>query len=231
MPPPPAIDPLQPSSAGFGISPLSAPDPPRPSSAYAGMPFPFAPPPGSAYGGVGLGSSSSGQQQQQPLPSTSSLLAPPASTAVGGPASGSLDLGPRTNPLPAPPTPPKTQAEPPKPVIAPHMQAPFATSTGPPPEITKPNVPQHVPGLDVPFGTERTLQDFLSRTQALENQVVKLSQEKGQLEAEYAKMPLHGGRTAKERSRKAEVEERIEVLNKAISQQRLLLKQMQPRGR
>jgi hypothetical protein len=33
----------------------------------------------------------------------------------------------------------------------------------------------------------------------------------GHLEAEYAKMPLHGGRTAKERNRKVEVEARIEV--------------------
>ncbi len=41
--------------------------------------------------------------------------------------------------------------------------------------------------------------------------MVRLSQEKGQLEAEYAKMPLHGGRTARERNRKAEVEARIEV--------------------
>lgn len=61
--------------------------------------------------------------------------------------------------------------------------------------------------------------------------MVKLSHEKGQLEAEYAKMPLHGGRTAKERNRKAEVESRIEILNKAISQQRLMLKQMLPKGK
>lgn len=55
---------------------------------------------------------------------------------------------------------------------------------------------------------------------------MSLCQEKGQLEAEYSKMPLHGPKTAKERARKAAVEGRMEELAKEISALRLALKKM-----
>lgn len=51
-------------------------------------------------------------------------------------------------------------------------------------------------------------------------------QEKGKLDAEYAKMPLHGGRNARERARKVEVEERLEVINREASALRLALKKI-----
>lgn len=69
-------------------------------------------------------------------------------------------------------------------------------------------------------------QDYMSRAQHIEDRLVALCQEKTQLEAEYAKMPLHSGRSAKERQRKAVVEQRMEVVNKDISNLRLQLKKM-----
>lgn len=64
------------------------------------------------------------------------------------------------------------------------------------------------------------------RSQAMEDRLVALCQEKGQLEAEYAKMPLHGGRNARERTRKAEVEQRIEAINREVSGLRLTLRKL-----
>lgn len=77
-----------------------------------------------------------------------------------------------------------------------------------------------------PFGTDLTLQEMMERTRELEDLLMKQCQEKDALESEYSKMPLHGGRTLKDRQRKAAVEDRIEVLHKEISTTRLQLKRL-----
>jgi hypothetical protein len=51
-------------------------------------------------------------------------------------------------------------------------------------------------------------------------------QERAALEAEYAKMPPHGGRTLRERQRRAQVEARIEEVGRGISATRLQLKKL-----
>lgn len=66
----------------------------------------------------------------------------------------------------------------------------------------------------------------MARTKALEGQLMAHCREKDSLEAEYAKMPQHGGRTLRERQRKSEVEGRMEELAKAISATRLQLKKL-----
>ena len=71
------------------------------------------------------------------------------------------------------------------------------------------------------------MQDLLARSQHLEHSLMVLCSEKGHLEAEFAKMPVHSGRNIKDRNRKVVVEERLEVLNKEISTVRRQLKQVQ----
>ncbi len=66
----------------------------------------------------------------------------------------------------------------------------------------------------------------MARTKALESQLLVHCREKDSLEAEYAKMPQHGGRTMRERKRKNEVESRMEDLARAISATRLQLKKL-----
>ncbi|KAJ9504663.1 hypothetical protein QJQ45_013530, partial [Haematococcus lacustris] len=85
----------------------------------------------------------------------------------------------------------------------------------------------HRPGLDVPFGTTRTLQEQVARSQAMEDHLIKLCAEKSKLEAEFAKLPSHG-RNGRDRARKVEVEGRLEELNRDISTLRLALKKLQP---
>lgn len=46
------------------------------------------------------------------------------------------------------------------------------------------------------------------KSRAMEDGLVVLCSEKGNLEAEFAKLPVHG-RSQKERSRKVEVEQRL----------------------
>ncbi|KAJ9527814.1 hypothetical protein QJQ45_000364 [Haematococcus lacustris] len=86
----------------------------------------------------------------------------------------------------------------------------------------------HRPGLDVPFGTTRTLQEQVARSQAMEDHLIKLCAEKSKLEAEFAKLPSHG-RNGRDRARKVEVEGRLEELNRDISTLRLALKKLQPK--
>ncbi|GFR44865.1 hypothetical protein Agub_g6208, partial [Astrephomene gubernaculifera] len=79
---------------------------------------------------------------------------------------------------------------------------------------------------DTPFGTEMTTKELMSRSKALEDQLMVLCSEKGGLEAEYARMPLGAGRSLRERNRKAVVEQRLELLNKEISAVRMQLKRL-----
>lgn len=69
-------------------------------------------------------------------------------------------------------------------------------------------------------------QEMMAQSKHLEDGLMALCSEKGQLEAEFSRMPLHAGRTIKERTRKAVVEQRLEILNKDISAVRLHLKKL-----
>ncbi|GAB4815486.1 hypothetical protein N2152v2_002532 [Parachlorella kessleri] len=78
-----------------------------------------------------------------------------------------------------------------------------------------------------PFGNDISLSEMLARTQAMETRLMKLSMEKNDLEAEYARMPTStAGRKLQDRRRKQEIEERLEAVNKEISSIRLQLKRM-----
>ena len=71
-----------------------------------------------------------------------------------------------------------------------------------------------------------SVQELLKLSRTLEGQLMQHNQEKAVLEAEYAKMPTHAGRTLKERRRKAEIEGRLDQLHHDISAARLQLKQL-----
>ncbi len=66
----------------------------------------------------------------------------------------------------------------------------------------------------------------MATTKQLEDSLLVLSRERDELESEFAKMPLHGGRTLRERQRKVEVETRLEERRKEISNTRLQLKRL-----
>ena len=63
-----------------------------------------------------------------------------------------------------------------------------------------------------------------SELKATEAQLLELNTEKDRLNAEYDKMPAHGGRTLSERTRKSELEARLADIGKEISSLRLQLK-------
>jgi septal ring factor EnvC (AmiA/AmiB activator) len=68
---------------------------------------------------------------------------------------------------------------------------------------------------------------MLQQTQALEDRLLKLNAERNELEAESARMPTHTtGRTQQERRRRAEVEGRLEEINKECSSIRLQLRRL-----
>ncbi|MEW5306185.1 MAG: hypothetical protein WDW36_008670 [Sanguina aurantia] len=77
----------------------------------------------------------------------------------------------------------------------------------------------------LPYGTEDTLKEMMVKSRAMEDGLVVLCGEKGTLEAEFAKLPVHG-RSQKERGRKVEVERRLEGLNREISNLRLTLRRL-----
>lgn len=77
-----------------------------------------------------------------------------------------------------------------------------------------------------PFASDKTLQEALTKTQVLEESLMRLCMERTNLESEYSKMPPNGGRTIAERRRKVEVEERMDQLAKEISSARLQLKKL-----
>ena len=70
------------------------------------------------------------------------------------------------------------------------------------------------------------MQDMLARSKHLEDSLMALCRERDALQAEFAKMPAHGGRSQKERERKRAVEQRIEELNREVSAARLALKKL-----
>ncbi|DBA90582.1 TPA: hypothetical protein ACH3X1_003818 [Trebouxia sp. C0004] len=77
-----------------------------------------------------------------------------------------------------------------------------------------------------PYATDQSLQAMIRDSQGLEGKLMKLNQEKAELEAEYARMPSHSGRNLKERKRKTDVECRFEVLDQDVNSIRLQLKKL-----
>lgn len=70
------------------------------------------------------------------------------------------------------------------------------------------------------------VQAMIQASQDLEDKLMRLNQEKAELEAEYARMPSHAGRNLKERKRKADIESRFESLDHDINSIRLHLKKL-----
>ena len=70
------------------------------------------------------------------------------------------------------------------------------------------------------------MQAMIRDSQGLESKLMKLNQEKAELEAEYARMPSHAGRNLKERKRKTDIECRFEVLDQDVKSIRLQLKKL-----
>ena len=70
------------------------------------------------------------------------------------------------------------------------------------------------------------LQAIIRASQDLEDNLMKLNQEKSELEAEYARMPSHAGRNLKQRMRKTQIESRLEALHHDVNSIRLQLKKL-----
>jgi hypothetical protein len=66
----------------------------------------------------------------------------------------------------------------------------------------------------------------MARSKGLEDSLMAQCQERAALDAEYAKMAAHGGRTLRERQRRAQVEARLEELARGVSATRLQLKKL-----
>ena len=64
------------------------------------------------------------------------------------------------------------------------------------------------------------------RAKDLELQLLEMNTEKDKMQAEYDKMPTHGGRTISQRKRKMELEQGLAVVEKDISAVRLELKKL-----
>ena len=67
---------------------------------------------------------------------------------------------------------------------------------------------------------------MIKASQSLEDDLLKLNQEKAELEAEFARMPSHAGRNLKERRRKTDIEQRFEVLDRSASGIKLQLRKL-----
>ena len=70
------------------------------------------------------------------------------------------------------------------------------------------------------------VQAVIKMSQELEETLMRLNQEKTELEAEYARMPSHAGRNLKERARKTDIEQRFDKLDNEVFSIRLQLKKL-----
>eukprot|EP01025_Chloroclados_australasicus_P014053 TRINITY_DN16576_c1_g2_i1.p1 TRINITY_DN16576_c1_g2~~TRINITY_DN16576_c1_g2_i1.p1 ORF type:complete len:499 (-),score=67.15 TRINITY_DN16576_c1_g2_i1:260-1660(-) len=68
-----------------------------------------------------------------------------------------------------------------------------------------------------PYGNAATLQVMMKESKELEDQLLQLNMEKADLENEYSKMPVQGCKTVKMKTRKVEVEQMLDSLDKTIS--------------
>jgi len=75
-----------------------------------------------------------------------------------------------------------------------------------------------------PFGTEHTLANAMDETQQMETALLELQLEKQQLDADYSRMPHGAPKNARDRKKKAQMEERLEQLGKQIGHYRMKLR-------
>ncbi len=66
----------------------------------------------------------------------------------------------------------------------------------------------------------------MQRTKEREDALMRLMMERNEVSCEFAKMPTHGGRSIAERRRKAELEARLEAIDRDASTLRLQLKRL-----
>ncbi len=66
----------------------------------------------------------------------------------------------------------------------------------------------------------------MEQTKEREGALMRLMMERNELSCEFAKMPAHGGRTIAERRRKAQLEARLEAIDREASTLRLQLKRL-----
>jgi septal ring factor EnvC (AmiA/AmiB activator) len=78
-----------------------------------------------------------------------------------------------------------------------------------------------------PFATSESLQSWSHGVAAVEARLMQLSVERDELEGELGRLPEGAGRTIDERRRKQHAEQRLDELNKSMSQARNQLKQAQ----
>lgn len=70
------------------------------------------------------------------------------------------------------------------------------------------------------------LQELMEYCKQIEDSLVSKCWEKAQLDSELAKLPAGSGRNLNERRRKADVERRLDFLNKEISSMKVELKKL-----
>jgi hypothetical protein len=100
-------------------------------------------------------------------------------------------------------------------------------ASGPSPNVAlSQRVPPAAHGTDLPFGTQITAREMLTRSKDLEDALVERCWEKSQLEGELSKLPPGSGKTQRDRRRKAEVESRLDSLDHEISSMRMQLKRL-----
>ena len=75
-----------------------------------------------------------------------------------------------------------------------------------------------------PFGTEDTLANAINQTQQMETALLELQLEKQQLDADYSRMPTGAPKNARDRKKKAQMEERLGELGKQIGHYRMKLR-------
>ena len=120
---------------------------------------------------------------------------------------------------PVPPPKPRDEGE-----IPPWMPVTTTSSNG----KRDPNATAGRPISDSqPFATSESLQSWSHGVAATEARLMQLSVERDELEGELGRLPEGAGRTIDERRRKQHAEQRLDELNRSMSQARNQLKQAQ----
>ena len=81
-------------------------------------------------------------------------------------------------------------------------------------------------GSAKPYATQQDVEQYMRKVAGTEKRLMHLSMEKQQLESEYSKMGITFGRTIKERRRRAELEQRLDQIDREASSCRFALKSL-----
>jgi len=81
-------------------------------------------------------------------------------------------------------------------------------------------------GSAKPYATQQDVEQYIRKVAGTEKRLMHLSMEKQQLESEYSKMGITFGRTIKERRRRAELEQRLDQIDREASSCRFALKSL-----